>query len=77
MKSWQNLRTRKEDLRRLLVALKFDGKDFMIAVNGCRITKEEVILIGLYRYCVVGKTFNMDFSMLSRALKLFDFSATF
>ena len=76
---WQNFRTRKEDLPRLLVALKFDGNDFMIADNGCRFTKKEVMLIGLYRYCVVGqiqqvmgKAFNMDFSMPSRALKLFN-----
>lgn len=78
---WQNFRTRKEDLPKLLIAFKLDPEEGNLVVfnNGCRFTKEEILLIGLHRYSVAGSlqqsmgaTYGIDFSMLSRAITYFN-----
>ena len=78
---WHRFRTRKEDLYRLLRAFKLsdDENEYIIADNGCRFIKEEILLIGLHRYCVpgplmqtMGHIFHMDITMLSRAITLFN-----
>jgi hypothetical protein len=75
---WIRFRTRKRDLPRLLRALKLDGQTFK-ADNGAVFTGEEILMIGLHRYCTVGsyyvtmaQVFNLDYSMLSRAFAIFN-----
>jgi hypothetical protein len=78
MDCWIRFRTRKIDLPRLLRAFKLDRGPY-VASNGTKFTGEEILMIGLHRYCCVGtlhvtmsKVFDMDYSMLSRALSVFN-----
>jgi hypothetical protein len=75
---WKNFKTRKEDLYRLLRAFRLND-DVYRADNGAKFTREEVLLVGLYRYSTAGyleqtmrSELNLDFSMLSRAFKIFN-----
>ena len=79
MDCWMKFRTRKEDLPRLLRAFRFDRNDAFVADNKTKFTGEEIMLIGLHRYVIPGpleatmaRTFNLDFSQLSRAIKIFN-----
>lgn len=73
---WKMFRTRKLDLTRLMIAFQIDDS---YEEGGIHFSGEEVLLIGLHRYAVVGaseqtmgQTFSLDFSMLSRAFKIFN-----
>ena len=75
---WVRFKTRKQDLPRLLKAFKLDGGKY-VADNGSKFTGEEILMIGLHRYCCVGslyvsmsKVFDLDFSRLSRAFSIFN-----
>jgi hypothetical protein len=77
---WHRFRTRKTDLYRLLKAFKMDF-NIIRGDNNSIFTGEEILLIGLHRYCVPGpldqtmkSIFNLEFSQLSRAIKLFNTS---
>lgn len=78
---WKRFRTTKSHLLLLLKAFKFEKNDgeYFIADNGSKFTGEEILLIGLHRYCIpgpleqtMGEVFKLDFSMLSRAFKIFN-----
>ena len=72
---WQRFRTRKEDLPKLLVAFKLSADDgeFLTANNGSIFTKEEILLIGLHRYCVPGPLAQtMSFNLFPDALVKLD-----
>lgn len=76
---WMKFRTRKEDLYRILIALRLNADGDIEANNRSKFTGEEILLIGLHRYNVTGplettmsKEFDLDFSQLSRAFQLFN-----
>lgn len=75
---WIRFRTRKRDLPRLLRALQLDGQIFK-ADNGAVFIGDEILMIGLHRYCCVGSyyvtmalLFDLDYTMLSRAFAIFN-----
>jgi hypothetical protein len=77
--SWKYFRTRKVDLSKLLVAFKLNREEVITVENGSKFTAEEILLIGLFRYCCAGSFeliarpfFKLEFSMLSRAFKFFN-----
>lgn len=80
---WKRFRTRKEDLPRLLKCFRLDlpaGEYFRSHDKAqVKFTGEEILLIGLHRYIVpgqlehtMGEIFSMDYSMLSRAITIFN-----
>ena len=80
---WKRFRTRKEDLPRLLRCFRLDlpeGEYFRSDDKvKAKFTGEEILLIGLHRYTVpgqleqtMGEIFHLDFSMLSRAVTIFN-----
>ena len=80
---WKRFRTRKEDLPKLLKAFQLElppGQYFRSNDKArVKFTGEEVLLIGLHRYIVpgqlehtMGDIFNLDYSMLSRAITIFN-----
>lgn len=74
---WYRFRTRKQDLYRLLRAFKLsdDEDEYIVADNGCKYLKEEILLIGLHRYCVpgpllqtMGNIFSIDYTIFTSHL---------
>ena len=78
---WKRFRFRKLDLYDLQIALqlKLEPGEYFQADNGMKFTGEEILLIGLHRFCIPGPLeqsmqpiFDLDYSALSRAVTIFN-----
>jgi hypothetical protein len=75
---WIRFRTRKRDLPRLLLAFGLTN-EYYYTPNKCKFSNEELLLIGLHKYCCPGNAhvtmasfFGREYSQLSRAFTLFN-----